>query len=214
MPTLAETVTRVLDDLSRPEDELGDIAQREILSAIAHYGSERFAFNERIITATISATNTYLFADLIGAASTSIADILRIDNIKITYSGREYELEQENWPRLFQMDSIGTTASQPDFWATFNKSVRFYPTPNTSISAQITAHVRLTTLDGSTYVENEWLNEGEELIRSRACRMICMRKLDDFEKANMFMGLEADALKRLRQDAATVQSTGRLAAND
>jgi hypothetical protein len=214
MPTLAETITRVLDDLSRPDDELGDVAEREILSAIAHYGNKRFSFNERIITSTLSVTHTYLFNDLIGAASTSIADILRIDNIKVTHGGREYELEQENWPRLFQLDSIGTTASQPDFWATFNKSVRFYPTPNTSISAQITAHVRLTPLDGVTYIENEWLNEGEELIRSRACRMICMRKLDDFEKANMFMGLEAEALKRLLEDAATVQSTGRLASND
>lgn len=214
MATLAQTIIRVLDDLSRPDDELGDIAEREILSAIAHYGSERFTFNERIIHATLSATNTYLFTDLIGAASTSITDILRIDAIKVTQSGREYELEQENWPRLFQLDAIGTTASQPDFWATFNKTLRVYPTPNASISAQITAHVRLTPLDGVTYIENEWLNEGEELIRSRACRMICMRKLDDFEKANMFMGLEGDALKRLRVDAATAHSTGTLAHND
>ena len=45
-------------------------------------------------------------------------------------------------------------------------------------------------------------------------KTICDVVMDDFEKANVFMGLEADALKRLRTDAATVQSTGRLASNE
>jgi hypothetical protein len=214
MSTLAETVTRVLDDLSRPYDELGDIAQREILSAIGYYESARFTFNERILTATLSATSEFAFSSLV-ANDAEIEDIWAIDEVKVLYSTRLIAVDPLPWSRLFEMlSNITTTANFPDFYATFNRKLYVYPILNANITAYLPAHVKLVTLDGITNITNAWLTEGEELVRSRACRMICQRKLDDFEKAQMFKQLEDEAYKGLLADAAVLQSTGQLSPND
>ena len=209
MATLAETVTRICDDLSRPEDELGGIVEREILSAIKSYSNFRFAFNERKIDTTLSATAIYAFSDLIVNA-TGVADILKIDQIKVDISGRSFTLEETNWEYLNAMDNAGVTGN-PDFFAAYNKSLYVYPTPTTAISTTVYAHVLLTTLTSAD--ENDWLLEGEELIRSRVCKEILLRKLDDFEKGQVFANIEIEALRTLARKANNIQAIGTLAAN-
>ena len=214
MPTLAETVTRILDDLSRPSDELGDIAKREILSAIGYYESSRFTFNERILNATLSATSVFAFSALV-ANDPEVEDIWSMDQVKVLYSTRYIDVNLLPWSRLFEMtNNTTTTANFPDYYATFNRTMYVYPVLTANIQAAIPAHVKLVTLDGITNTTNAWLTEGEELIRSRACRMICQRKLDDFEKAQMFKQLEDEAYKGMLADAAVLQSTGMLSPND
>lgn len=209
MATLAETVTRICDDLSRPEDELGGIVEREILSAIKSYSNFRFAFNERKIDTTISATNVYTFADLLVNA-TGVSDILKIDQIKVNLSGRTFTLEEENWESLNAMDNSGVTGN-PDFFAAYNKSLYVYPTPNTEIPTSIYAHVLLTPLTSGD--ENDWLLEGEELIRSRVCKEVLLRKLDDFEKGQVFANIEVEALRILARKTNNLHAIGTLAAN-
>ena len=214
MPTLAETVTRVLDDLSRPFDELGDIAKREILSAIGYYESSRFTFNERILDATLSATSVFAFSALV-ANDPEVEDIWAIDGVTVLYSSRFIVVEAVPWNRYFEMvNNTTTTSNFPDFFTTYNRSMYVYPVLTGNIGAAIPAHVKLVTLDGITNITNAWLTEGEELIRSRACRMICQRKLDDFEKASMFKQPEDEAYKGLLADASVLQSTGMLSPND
>lgn len=211
MATLAETVERCLDDLSRPDDELGTVVQREILSAIRFYEHRRFSFNERILTPTLSATNTYLFSALL-ANNSDVEDIFSIDTIKVRYSSRLVDVCKMPWSDLFMLDPSNITAGLPDFYAVFNKTLRIYPTPNTDLPSQMPAHIKLTTLaqDGDT---NAWLVEGEELIRSRACRLVAKRKLDDFEKAREFEELERNAYDALTNEAGMYQSTGMLSPN-
>lgn len=212
MATLAATVTRICDDLSRPEDEIGGVVEREILSAINHYSSTRFAFNERTIQTTLSATTSYSFGALL-SNTTDVEDILKIDQVKVTVNGsRTLTLEEENWMRLNAIDQMNLSSGNPDFFAIYNRVMMVYPTPNIELPTEIAAHVLLPTLTSTD--ENAWLTEGEELIRSRACRMVCARKLDDFEKAQMFMVLEAEALRELTRRGALVQSTGILSPND
>ena len=214
MSTLAETITRVLDDLSRPFDELGDIAKREILSAIGYYESSRLTFNERILDATLSATSAFAFSALV-ANDPEVEDIWAIDQVKVLYSTRLIDVDLVPWSTFFSLtNNVTTTANFPDYYATFNRTMYVYPLLNANLDAAITAHVKLVTLDGTTNTTNAWLTEGEELIRSRACRMICQRKLDDFEKAAMFKQLEDEAYKGMLADAAVLQSTGMLSPND
>jgi len=191
---------------------MGDVVQREVLSAIKYYENRRLGFNERILTFTISATNSYAFSALY-ANDTEVADVLSIDQIKVTRDGREYTLVQKDWPSLFSLDSLGTTTDIPDFWATFNKSLRLYPTPSTSLSAQVTCHVKLLSVDDATNTNSPWLNDAEDLIRSRATRNVLMRKLDDFEKAQVYSGLEAEALRSVMHDSFIRRATGILAPN-
>ena len=213
MANIAETVTRICDDLSRPEGEIGDVVQREILSAISFYESKRLVFNERVVTASLSLTNQYSFSSLV-ANESGVEDIIAIDSIKVSDGSREYELERSNWRDMFSLDSLAAAASFPDYWSTFNKTLRLYPTPNQTLTAYITAHVKLDTLLGASgATENAWLQEGEELIRTRATGMVLSRKLDDFEKATVYRAMETDALRRMLYDAHVGRSTGILSAN-
>lgn len=212
MATLAQEVTKICDDLSRPEDEIGAVVEREILSAIKFYSSFRFAFNERTVTTTLSATASYSFGALL-ANSSGIDDLLQIDKIKVTINNsRTLTLEQENWSDLVALDQSGVSSGNPDFFAIYNKTLLVYPTPNTNLTTDVSAHVLLTPLTSGD--ENEWLLEGEELIRSRACRMVCARKLDDFEKAQVFTNLEREALRQLQHKADLLLATGALSPND
>ena len=214
MATLAETVTRILDDLSRPSDELSDIAKREILSAIGYYESSRMAFYERVIDTTLSATSVFTFTSLV-ANDATLEDIWAIDGMQVSYAGRGINVDNVPWRTFFDFSQNFTpTTNFPDFFATYNRTLYIYPLLNSDLPAAITAHVKLVTLDGITNVENAWLTEGEELIRSRACRMICQRKLDDFEKAAQFKQLENEAYRALLADAAVLQSTGILSCNE
>lgn len=214
MATLPETITRMCDDLSRPEEEMGSICLREILSAVAFYESHRFSFNERILNPVLSLTNSYTYASLIDAANASlgVTDIYAIDQIKVQLSGRTAEVFRENWNSLFRIDQSIINASLPDFFATFNRSLRLYPKPNQTLTAEITAHVKLAVL--TTASSNDWLVRGLELIRNRATRMVLAKKMDDFEKADVFKELEMAALRELNNEATVIQSTGMLASND
>lgn len=211
MATLAETVTRICDDLSRPEDEIGSVVEREILSAIKYYAGFRFAFNERTVTFTLSATASYSFGAIL-ANVTDVDDILQIDKVKVTINGtRTLTLEQENWLDLVALDQSGVSSGNPDYFAVYNKTLMVYPTPNANLTTDVSAHVLLTPLTSGT--ENDWLLDGEELIRSRACRMVCARKLDDFEKAQVFTNLEREALRDLQHKADLLLATGELSPN-
>lgn len=210
MASLPETVTRICDDLSRPEEEIGDVVKREIMSAVANYESQRFGFNERILIPSFSATNTFLFSALMGSA-TDVTDIFNIDDIKVFVSNRSLVLTELPWGDLYQLDQSVINSNIPDFWSTFNKTLKIYPKMNTSLSAEITAHVKLVTLTNA--VTNAWLVEGEELIRNRATRMVLRKKLDDFEKAAEYKDMEQEAFTSLKQDAAVLQATGILSAN-
>lgn len=214
MATYGQTVTRILDDLSRPEDELGDIARREILSAIQFYSSERLGFNERVLTFTITATNQYTFTSIMDTNSLTGGSIWKIDHLRVLYSSRWVEVCEAPFIDVYNLNNNNTTANLPDLWAIFNRTLRLYPnlSSDASLSAEIAAHVKFPELSAASD-ENEWLTDGEELIRSRACRLICQRKLDDFEKAQQFTQLEAEALRTLLADASMLQSTGILSSN-
>lgn len=208
MATLAATVTRICDDLSRPESEIGLAVEREILSAIEHYSSERFGFNERTLQFTISATSVYSFASIVAsnAAALSISDISEIIGPEIvrTYTNNRYlELERENYSTVLRM-SESTLSAEPSYWAVWNKSLVFETIPPT-MTGFVEGHVKLTELSSANQ-ENAWLNEGRELIAARATAMVCKKKLHDSDLANTFVGIEIDELDRLQQRASKLAS--------
>jgi hypothetical protein len=211
--TYAETISRICDELSRPEEEMAGWAGQEIISAIKYYDGYRFYFNQRTLSVTFSATNAYAFASLV-SNETDLQNTREIDNVRVIHNGQEFVLEKTSWQEFYDLDHLATSSTIPDLWSVYNRQLYIYPTPQGSISAQVDAHVVLKQLNGSTIVENSWLTTGEELIRSRACRMICLRKLDDFEKGNQYLQLEAEALRSLKHETNVMQHTGILTPND
>ncbi len=215
MATIAETITRICDDISRPESELAPVAQREILSAITFYESKRLIFNERLLTVTLSQTSDYAYSFLV-KNDVEVEDIIAIDDpIKATYSSREEAIWLESWRDLTAQDQLGVSTTIPSCWSHWNNGVRFYPKPNNNLVVTIEAHVRLTTLLSLAGLptSNAWLTDGEELIRNRATRMVWTKKLQDLEMAGVYQTLETETYARMMQAASARQLTGRLAAN-
>ena len=215
MATIQETVTRICDDMSRPESELGAIVQREILTAIRHYEHRRFTFNEMTLSPILLPGTEYPYSTLLGPASLSVEDIFAIDGFGVTSNNRQYALYRENWPVVFDLDQLGTSSQIPSFYCTFEKKLTLYPRLSVTLSADIQAHVKLTTLlsRSGAPTTNAWLTDAEELIRNRATGMVLQKKLDEFEKAGLYRQMELDELARLQREAHVVQSTGKLAAN-
>jgi hypothetical protein len=215
MATIAETVTRICDDISRPESELAPFAQREVLSAITFYESKRLIFNERLLTVTLSQTHDYAYSFLV-KNDTDVEDIIAIDDpIKATYSNREEAIWLEPWRDVWGQDQLGATTTVPSCWAHWNNRVWFHPAPNNNLVVRIPCHVRLTTLLSAAGLptSNAWLTDGEELIRNRATRMVWTKKLQDLEMAGVYQTLETETYARMMQAASARHLTGRLAVN-
>src|SRR5574343_242982 len=155
--TYAETISRICDDLSRPDEEIGTIVGREILSAIEYYDGWRFAFNERVLEVTLSATNTYQYSYLV-SGDTQLQAVMQIDEVKVTNSGHEYLVERVPWGEFQRLDKDASSTTIPDYWSVYNKRLFLWPTPNADLPAKITAHVKFVAISRSTVVENAWLN--------------------------------------------------------
>lgn len=74
----------------------------------------------------------------------------------------------------------------------------------TLTSTQWSTDYNSYTVDGSVVWQlqydtgNAWTSQGEELIRSRACRMVCQRYIKDAEQTQSYMELEKENLYNLR----------------
>ena len=215
MATLAEIVTRVCDDLSRPETGnggIGNVVRRELLLAVRFYESNRLAFNERALVFTLSNTATYSFGAIL-ANVTDVDQILSIDNVVCEINGREYPLLKWQWDDMISIDrSAPSVQGNPDAYATWNRQMVFYPTP-TTLTAVCYAHVRLLPLDDSN-PSNEWTNEGEELIANRAAMMVCAKKLRNPQLADIYRMATIAAWNQLHDRSVKEMSTGILRPNE
>jgi hypothetical protein len=213
MASLAETITRICDDISRPESELGAFAQREILTAITFYESKRLIFNERMLNVTLTPNvGEYPYTTL-AASDPEVEDIIAIDDpIKALYSNREEPVWLEPWRDIFAADQGLLSTTIPSCWSHRNNTLYFYPRPNSALVVKIPCHVRLLSLNAAP-ATNAWLTDGEELIRNRATRMVWAKKLQDMEMAGLYQNLETETYARMMQAAGARHITGRLAAN-
>src|SRR6185436_18315145 len=131
MATLAGTVSRICDDLSRPEAEIGTNVQKEILAAVDFYSPERFAFNERVLPFTISASDTYLLSDIVvSAALPDVAEVIEPDKLRVYVSSRFYTLERRPHAELLEYKDAPVLTGGPDMWAVYDKAVVLDTTPN------------------------------------------------------------------------------------
>ena len=217
MATLPATISRICDDLSRPESEIGASVRREILSAIEHYTPERFAFNERTLQFSLSASvDAYSLASIITAnegadPAAGIDSIIGIDRVRLYRGGYYYTLDATTWGELSDMRDANVVVGDPGWWAVFNKTLYFESSVGSDAGlGYVEGHVKLKPLDDSDTAENAWLQEGRELIAARASAMVCRKKLQDFELAQAFDAVESNELASLVQRATKLTSSGRI----
>lgn len=153
-----------------------------IQSAIAKWERERFYFNEVYNSATplfttVVGQELYTTSDAAG-----IATAPDIDELRALISGTRVVLTRRPWGELEALSSNPSARGQPSEWAYFGQQIRLYPIPDAAYAIAASRVQRLTALsaDGDS---NIWTQDGFDLIRCEAKRILAMEVLHDADLA-------------------------------
>lgn len=167
MTTLGTMVDRIADELAR--DDLKTQTEDAIRSAVNHYASERWWFNEAAtLTLTLtSSVETYAIP----------ADFESVDDMSILINGNWLEVIQRHYTTITDWQT-GITFGQPTDFAIYAQQFYFYPIPDQSLNVALCYIQAVSTLTTTTCT-NAFMTYGEELIRSRARADIQLNFLRD-----------------------------------
>ncbi len=204
MSTLATMRSRIADDLNRTD--LNTQIDLAINRAIHHYEDMRTWFNETTDTfATVASQQSYGTSD--GLAS----DVLEIDRVTFTSSSNYvYTLVPRTIQYILDVNTSGSTyTGDSSDWAWFQEKIYLYPTPDAAYTITVYYHQSYSDLsaDGDS---NDWTNNAEDLIESRAQWWINKRLLKNPGEAASHKEAELDALRRLQDRTNRLIATGKI----
>lgn len=139
------------------------IIDREINTAIRHYETMRVPWTEvrgspMVDTATSAGARYYSLT----------ANFLKVDSLKLHYNDAFIVMNFRTWRELEEDDrQIVATQGVPEDFAIQANVLRLWPVPNGAYSFDGSWVKSNTTLSAATDTNN-WLTDGEELIRARA----------------------------------------------
>ena len=178
MSTLGVMRTNIINDTLRDDLTQAQL-NKAINDAIKVWEGERFWFNEkRYLLDTVPGQEYY------GITTASGEEILEVDSITITVSNFPYPLRPrtQQWFDEYQSPAQNYTG-QPDSYGIFGNQLRLFPIPD---AAGPNAGSYVITISGlarlgpnpmsDANATNEWMTEGETLIREQA-KLIIYRNL-------------------------------------
>jgi hypothetical protein len=190
MTTYGKIQDRIAGELGR--SDLTTAIQDAIQTAIKYYERRRFYFNETQGSFSASSSQEYY-----GSADAAfIPKLVLIDSLTITANGTSYPLYARDWAYIDRLQTNSGYTGDPVDYAYYNNKLRFYPVPYTGRTFNISYVQRLATLS-ATADTNAWVDDAEELIRSRAKRELYTHKIQSTEKAAVMRAAEDDALEVL-----------------
>lgn len=199
MGTWASLSDEIKSELDRPD--IGLHVSSHLALAIRHYEREPLFFNEaRTSIASVSGTEFYsLPADFVAPLSLALVN-----------GGNRFVLEQFSLDRHEgEVGQISATG-MPYAFSFVTNQIRAYPTPDNSYTFNLTYIRRLAALS-SAGASNSWTTDGEELIKARAQKTLCLGVLKQFDWAQAYASLEQDALARLKSETLQRTTLGRSA---
>ena len=175
---------RILDDLNR--SDLTSIAESQIKTSIAYYEKRRFWFlEERAVATTVVGQEYYALPN----------DFRDDDSLVITVSNNAYPLNRRTYETLEDWFVRSETFTGfPTDYAIYQEQFRLYPVPNGLYPLRLSYIKQLASLDVPTDT-NEWMEEGEGLIRNRSEWVLFAQKLRDFDAAQACKMLETEELR-------------------
>ena len=188
---------RINRDLTR--DEITAVASDEIKTAILYYERQRFWFLEK--RATLNTVDSQEFYALPSDFQDDDSLVINVNNWTYPLIKRTYATIEAWFVRS------ATFTGYPTDWCIYNEQIRLYPIPNAAFTMTL-SYLKSTAVLTNNSDTNEWMVEGEELIRCRASRQICATKLKDLERAAVYQQLETDALRQFNKITMTRLMTG------
>ena len=197
LATLKSTIERQI----HRSDLTTDIASA-ISSAIKHYQSKRFTFNQtRATFSTVAGTEFY----------SSLTDIAEIDAVTVTVNGRKVALSEWGFGEMEVVSTTTNTQGQPWAYSWYAEQIRLYPVPDAvyTITVSYLQKIAEPSTDGTS---NEWTTEAEELIRHAAKKRLYRDVTLEPQMAMVAEQAEIEAYRRLMQESQKL-TTGGLRAN-
>ncbi|QRE76493.1 hypothetical protein [Methylobacterium aquaticum] len=170
--------------------------------AVRHYQSQRFTFNERVLTfVTAAGIDTYAGGDL-----GEIADLYAVDTLVMVQNDQPYPLHRapeadiERW-------QVANAQGQPCRYSFFDRSIRIDPVPDAAYTLRLSGHVRIAApaQDDDT---SPWVDEAGTLISAWAKRHLAMNVLRDAALTKIQDAAVAQAFAELRGRANRAASSG------
>lgn len=207
---------------------------REINSAIRHYETQRFRWNEQReseFATTVQATRTYSLP----------ANFVSMDSLKVKYNGSFIPVQFVTWQEIDMADrDVTGSEGVPTRYTNYGNVLRLFPVPHGAYTlvASYIFRSRPMSLTGSYCAivtmgrgsltatstashnnpMNGWTTDGEELIRARASASFKINYLEDVgreqtmfaARGEEFLSVrEKQAYTRLADETADYMSTGR-----
>jgi len=202
--TLGVMRTRIINETLRD-----DLTQQQLTDAINEaiklWEGQRFHFNEkRYLLDTVPGQEYY------GITAADGEEIMEVDSITITVSNMPYPLtpRTQGWFDEFQSPAAIYTG-QPDSYGLYGNELRLYPIPDAagpnsgSYQITISALARLGPNPLSDANDtNEWMTEGECLIRPQAKLLLYRDLLRDETGVNLSKDAIGEAQWALKRKMA------------
>lgn len=202
MATFAAMEARIIAELHR--DDVAAVVDDYINDAINHYSRFRFWFNETSASQnTADGTSVYAWP----------TDMVELDSLMITANGTITPLRQVA-PRDIDAMYVNTTyKGVPSVFANYKQQFRLYPTPN-GIYALTQYYLKnYTALTTGAATSNVWTTEAEELIRTRAKKLLIGHFIptsqDTMGMVQMLDAAEQNILAGLQKQTMRSTGTGR-----
>lgn len=203
MTTLTVMKARIASELRR-SDLTSQIASA-ITTAIEAYQHERFGFSEsrELTFDTVASQEFYTASD-----DADIGLIKKIDHVHVYVGDMPYEMCPETPERIELLSTNGTASGTPLSYCWFAKKFRVYPIPSEAYTIRITGTFKVAAPATDEETDNDWMLEGERLIRSRAKYEIALHVLRDMDLAQAMTTAIQEAKNQLLIDAAQHQQQG------
>jgi hypothetical protein len=213
MPTLADMISDIADNIDDTTGEYSSQTRSAILAAIRYCERKTYYFNQ---------TRDVTFQTVEGQAwygATANANIPTLIQIQEAYSedsnGERVGLRREQPADIEILSDNSASSGEPFCYTYFNQQIRLYPIPG---SAVYTIRLQLgpyrlapLTMDASS---NAWTTEAYDMVKARAKYILQKDTLKDATLAIEAMNDYNDQELALADETSRRQSRGRITATD
>jgi len=199
---------RIADELDR--GDLTSQIQKAIQDAIGKYERRYFYFTNQPQAFSFSTVHGQEYYDSSDAAAiATAAEIIRLTG---TFYGLRRGLHKRDWEFIDRISTVATSYAQPQDYAYAGESIRLYPIPDAVYPISAFAAPRLTR-PAADSDQGVWMNEAEELIRTRAKKLLIanvIRGVDMEAELTLLIDQEQQALNDLTGETTRREATGQI----
>lgn len=206
MSTFGQVVERIREDLDRGSNYDARI-KRAIVDAIVFYKAKRLGFNTKRSRALLTSGMETVALPL---------DWVEADYMRLEDNGNRQPFQEVQYDWIEERRDNDQDRGTPEVYAIQHRSMRLWPIPDRSYTLVFSFHYELLdiSISASDNATNAWLNEAEQLIRTRAKGDILVNFIDGpdaIEKGLlMYRMCEEQYLPPLEAQAAREQSVGQV----